>query len=239
MAAKKEAVKQEENVKPTPVPFTVGFNRSQSESIVYGSLILGILFAVIGIVGNLPLLALAALAPLAIAFWHYPMIEKGKPQLGANEDGLYVERIGFIDWAAAADFAKKIIADYDVKCPSENARVRLLSGGNMQKLILGRALDGDPDVILASQPTRGLDIGAVTYVHRKLIEARDRGAAILLISEDLDEIQSLSDRIVVMSEGRLSAPSLRGERSQRELGILMAGHGMQQGLDAGSDTHAA
>lgn len=100
MAAKKEAVKQEENVKPTPVPFTVGFNRSQSESIVYGSLILGILFAVIGIVGNLPLLALAALAPLAIAFWHYPMIEKGKPQLGANEDGLYVERIGFIDWAA-------------------------------------------------------------------------------------------------------------------------------------------
>lgn len=100
MAAKKEAVKQEESVKPTPVPFTVGFNRSQSESIVYGSLILGILFAVIGIVGNLPLLALAALAPLAIAFWHYPMIEKGKPQLGANEDGLYVERIGFIDWAA-------------------------------------------------------------------------------------------------------------------------------------------
>ncbi|MAY60843.1 MAG: sugar ABC transporter ATP-binding protein [Rhizobiales bacterium] len=146
---------------------------------------------------------------------------------------------GIIDWAAAADFAKKIIADYDVKCPSENARVRLLSGGNMQKLILGRALDGDPDVILASQPTRGLDVGAVAYVHKKLIEARDRGAAILLISEDLDEIQSLSDRIVVMSEGRLSAPSARGERSQRELGILMAGHGMQQGLDAGSDTHAA
>lgn len=147
-------------------------------------------------------------------------------------------RYGIIDWNAAAAFAREIIADYDVKCPSENARVRLLSGGNMQKLILGRALDGDPDVILASQPTRGLDIGAVTYVHRKLIEARDRGAAILLISEDLDEIQSLSDRIVVMSEGKLSAPSLRGERSQRELGILMAGHGMDQGL-AGDTTHAA
>ena len=143
-------------------------------------------------------------------------------------------RYGIIDWNAAADFARSIIADYDVKCPSENARVRLLSGGNMQKLILGRALDGDPDVILASQPTRGLDVGAVAYVHKKLIEARDRGAAILLISEDLDEIQSLSDRIVVMSEGRLSAPSARGERSQRELGILMAGHGLE-----GSGTHAA
>lgn len=134
-------------------------------------------------------------------------------------------RFGLLDWRAAADFARRIITDYDVKCPSEEARVRLLSGGNMQKLILGRALDGDPEIILASQPTRGLDVGAVAYVHRKLIEARDRGAAILLISEDLDEIQSLADRIVVMSEGRLSSPSARGERSTRELGILMAGRG--------------
>jgi ABC-type uncharacterized transport system ATPase subunit len=81
--------------------------------------------------------------------------------------------------------------------------VRLLSGGNMQKLILGRALDGDPDIILASQPTRGLDVGAVAYVHARLIEARDRGAAVLLISEDLDEIQTLSDRIMVIHRGHL------------------------------------
>jgi hypothetical protein len=100
MATKKEAIEQEDKAKPVPEPFAVGFNRSQSESIVYGSLVLGILFAVIGAVGSLPLLALAALAPLGIAYWHYPMIEKGIPQLGANEDGLYVERIGFIDWAA-------------------------------------------------------------------------------------------------------------------------------------------
>lgn len=100
MAAKTEAVSKEETAKPEPVPFTVGFNRGQSEGIVYGSLLLGILFAVIGIVGGLPLLAVAAIAPLGIAYWHYPMIEKGRPQLGANEDGLYVERIGFIDWAA-------------------------------------------------------------------------------------------------------------------------------------------
>jgi general nucleoside transport system ATP-binding protein len=137
-------------------------------------------------------------------------------------------RFGFLDWGAARQFAEEIIADYDVKCPSPEARVRLLSGGNMQKLILGRALDPDPVVILANQPTRGLDVGAVGYVHRKLLEARARGAAILLISEDLEEILALSDRIVVISKGRLSTPSARGERSIRELGELMAGHAREQ-----------
>jgi len=130
---------------------------------------------------------------------------------------------GFLRWGVARDFARSIIADYDVKCPSPEARIRLLSGGNMQKLILGRALDPDPVVILAAQPTRGLDVGAVAYVHRKLVEARDRGAAVLLISEDLEEILALSDRVVVMSRGHLSTPSARGERSVRDLGELMAG----------------
>ena len=138
-------------------------------------------------------------------------------------------RMGFLDWKAARGFAEKLIADYDVKCPSPEARIRLLSGGNMQKLILGRALDPDPAVILASQPTRGLDVGAVAYVHRMLLEARERGAAILLISEDLEEILALSDRIVVMSKGHLSTPSARGERSIRELGELMAGHSGERG----------
>ena len=133
-------------------------------------------------------------------------------------------RMGFLNWKAARQFAEAIIADYDVKCPAPEARIRLLSGGNMQKLILGRALDPDPAVILASQPTRGLDVGAVAYVHRMLLAARDRGAAVLLISEDLEEVLALSDRIVVMSQGRLSTPSARGERSIRELGELMAGH---------------
>jgi simple sugar transport system ATP-binding protein len=144
-------------------------------------------------------------------------------------------RMGLLDWRAAAAFAKSIIADYDVKCPSPTAPVRLLSGGNMQKLILGRALDGDPQVILASQPTRGLDVGAVAYVHAKLLEARERGAAILLISEDLDEVLALSDRVLVISKGRLSAPSKRGERSVREIGELMAGHG----FPTEGDTHHA
>ena len=133
-------------------------------------------------------------------------------------------RHGFLDWAAARKFAEEIIADYDVKCPSPDARIRLLSGGNMQKLILGRALDPEPVVILANQPTRGLDVGAVGYVHGRLLEARARGAAILLISEDLEEILTLADRVVVISKGRLSVPSARGERSVRQLGELMAGH---------------
>ncbi len=136
-------------------------------------------------------------------------------------------RHGFLDWAAARRFAEKLIADYEVKCPSPDARIRLLSGGNMQKLILGRALDPEPAVILANQPARGLDVGAVAYVHARLIEARDRGAAILLISEDLDEVLALSDVVHVMFKGRLSPPSPRGALSIAELGELMAGHGME------------
>ena len=141
-------------------------------------------------------------------------------------------RRGFLDKKAAREFAERLIADYDVKCPSPEARIRLLSGGNMQKLILGRALDPDPIVIMADQPTRGLDVGAVAYVQSRLIAARARGAAILLISEDLDEIMALADRIVVMSGGRMSAPSARGERNVADIGALMAGHGLEAAADA-------
>ena len=138
-------------------------------------------------------------------------------------------RNGVMDWARAQDFANRLIADYDVKCPSPDTRIRLLSGGNMQKLILGRALDPDPIIILANQPTRGLDVGAVAYVHGKLLEARDRGAAILLISEDLDEVLALSDTVIVAYQGEVSRPSGRGERTVTELGELMAGHGIGEG----------
>ncbi|RMF34170.1 MAG: ABC transporter ATP-binding protein [Alphaproteobacteria bacterium] len=140
-------------------------------------------------------------------------------------------RAGLIDWAAARRFAERVIADYDVRCPGPDAPIRLLSGGNMQKLILGRALEFGPRIILANQPVRGLDIGAVAYVQRRLIAARDAGAAILLISEDLDEIQAMSDVIHVISEGRLSPPFARGEKTAHELGQWMAGHGFE-GADA-------
>ncbi|MEL6679400.1 MAG: ATP-binding cassette domain-containing protein, partial [Pseudomonadota bacterium] len=132
-------------------------------------------------------------------------------------------RMGVLDRGAARRFAERIVEDYEVKAPGPDAPIRLLSGGNMQKLILGRVLDGAPEVILANQPTRGLDIGAVAYVHGVLLEARARGAAILLISEDLDEVRALSDRIQVMSGGRLSAASPRGALGVVELGAMMAG----------------
>ncbi|QDL92411.1 ABC transporter ATP-binding protein [Paroceanicella profunda] len=146
-------------------------------------------------------------------------------------------RRGLLDRRAARAFAAGIITAYDVRCPGPEARIGLLSGGNMQKLILGRALAGagegaEPAVILANQPVRGLDIGAVSYVHARLLEARARGAAILLISEDLDEVRALSDRIHVISEGRLSPPSARGALSVRQLGALMAGQGFAEAADA-------
>ncbi|MBL9048828.1 MAG: ABC transporter ATP-binding protein [Tabrizicola sp.] len=136
-------------------------------------------------------------------------------------------RMGWMNWPAAEDFARGIIARYDVRCQGVLQRIRLLSGGNMQKLILGRVLEPGPRIILANQPVRGLDVGAIAYVHTQLIAARDSGAAVLLISEDLDEIQSLSDVIHVISEGRLSPGFARGTTTAAELGLWMAGQGFE------------
>jgi len=144
-------------------------------------------------------------------------------------------RRGFLDWGAAENFARDIIKGFDVKCPSPQARVRLLSGGNMQKLILGRTLSLEPRFILACQPSRGLDIGAVSYVHERLLRARKSGASVLLISDDLDEILALSDRISVIYRGRISPPQARDGVTIKELGLMMAGHGFGEAGDA----HAA
>lgn len=141
-------------------------------------------------------------------------------------------RRGWMDWRAAGDFARRIIDTYDVRCPGPEARIRLLSGGNMQKVILGRALEPRPRIILANQPVRGLDIGAVTFVHSRLIAARDAGAAVLLISEDLDEVMALSDVIHVIYEGRLSPAFPRGSMTPAELGTWMAGQGFEGASDA-------
>jgi simple sugar transport system ATP-binding protein len=134
-------------------------------------------------------------------------------------------RRGWMDWRAARDFAGRILRGYDVRGPGPEARIRLLSGGNMQKLILGRVLETAPRVILANQPVRGLDIGAVTYVQDRLIAARDAGAAILLVSEDLDEVMALADVIHVISQGRISPPFARGTMTPQALGAWMAGQG--------------
>ena len=141
-------------------------------------------------------------------------------------------RKGWMNWRAAESFAKGVIETYDVRCPGPSTSIRLLSGGNMQKLILGRVLEARPRIILANQPVRGLDIGAVTFVHNRLIAARDAGAAVLLISEDLDEVMALSDVIHVIYEGRLSPAFPRGSKTPAELGVWMAGHGFDGDADA-------
>ncbi|WP_088892882.1 ABC transporter ATP-binding protein [Leptolyngbya ohadii] len=130
---------------------------------------------------------------------------------------------GILKRDAAHQYAIDLIKSFDVRCPSPDATVRLLSGGNMQKLILGRELSRDPKLIIASQPTRGLDLGAVTYVHQQLLNARANGAAVLLISEDLEELLGLSDRLYVMYQGRLSESLTPGAVSVRDLGLMMAG----------------
>ncbi len=137
--------------------------------------------------------------------------------------GPAVSRAGFLKRGAARDWARRIISAYDVRCPGPETPIRLLSGGNMQKLILGRALDRRPGFVLANQPTRGLDIGAVTEVHRRLLDARAAGAGVLLISEDLDELLTLSDRLAVLYGGRLSRTMPRGDVTIRQLGLMMAG----------------
>jgi simple sugar transport system ATP-binding protein len=136
-------------------------------------------------------------------------------------------RGGLMDWAAVRAHAADLIARYDVRCPGPEARMRLLSGGNMQKLILGRVLEETPGVVIANQPVRGLDVGAIAYVHGRLVAARDAGAAVLLISEDLDEVMGLSDVIHVISAGRLSPGFVRGTLGPSELGLWMAGQGFE------------
>ncbi len=148
-------------------------------------------------------------------------------------------RLGFQRRGPALDHARDLIERFDVRGPGPFAATRLLSGGNMQKLILGRTLSEAPSLIVASQPTRGLDIGAVTYVQERLLEARANGAAIILISEDLDEILALSDRVVVMHRGRLSPALPRAEAGVGRLGLLMAGQWEDRRETASTeDSHA-
>ncbi|TFZ08141.1 ABC transporter ATP-binding protein [Ramlibacter humi] len=133
----------------------------------------------------------------------------------------------FVRRAAARAHAQRISQAFDVRGAGVDAPARALSGGNMQKLILGRALlapDGaTPRLIVAHQPTWGLDIGAVAYVQRQLIAARDAGAAVLLLSDDLDEVLALGDRIAVIHEGQLSEAKPWGEWTREEIGLAMVG----------------
>jgi general nucleoside transport system ATP-binding protein len=118
--------------------------------------------------------------------------------------------------------AQKLIRDYDVRGGSPNTLAGSLSGGNQQKVVIAREIESEPEVLVAAQPTRGLDVGAIEYVHRRLVQARDAGKGVLLVSLELDEVRSLSDRILVLYEGRLVG-EYTPEASEEELGLAMTG----------------
>ncbi|MDH5438360.1 MAG: ABC transporter ATP-binding protein [Candidatus Bathyarchaeota archaeon] len=128
-----------------------------------------------------------------------------------------------LNFEEATNYAKRLISDFSIKTPSKDTPVQHLSGGTQQRVIVAREFSRKPKLIIVSQPTRGLDVGATEYVRKKLLEMRDQGCAILLISADLDEIWALSDRIVVIYEGQIVAIKDPKKTSEGELGLLMAG----------------
>ena len=128
-----------------------------------------------------------------------------------------------MNWTVIDEHAHKLVSQFDIRTPSVLTTAGALSGGNQQKVIMARELDRPTRLLIVSQPTRGLDVGSIEFIHRRIVEARDQGAAVLLISAELDEIMSLSDRIAVMYKGRI-LETLDGATATREqLGLLMAG----------------
>ena len=130
---------------------------------------------------------------------------------------------GFLKLKNISTHSDKLIAQFHVKTPSQETRAKNLSGGNIQKIVLAREISRNPRALIAAQPTRGLDIGATEYVREQLLDQRKRGAAVMLISEDLDEILALSDRVAVLYEGRVMDILSRQDATRERLGLLMAG----------------
>ena len=130
---------------------------------------------------------------------------------------------GVLNYNQINSYARKLMEEFDVRAASEIVPARALSGGNQQKAIIAREVDRDPDLLIVSQPTRGLDVGAIEYIHKRLISERDKGKAVLVVSFELDEILNLSDRIAVIHDGKIQGIVKPSETNKQELGILMAG----------------
>ena len=128
-----------------------------------------------------------------------------------------------MDWPASQKVAEELIEQYDVRTPSAVVAASNLSGGNQQKVIVAREFSRNAPLVVASQPTRGIDVGSIEYIHERIVEQRDNGAAILIVSTELDEIMALSDRILVMYEGEIVAETTPSETTTTDLGLWMAG----------------
>jgi len=131
-------------------------------------------------------------------------------------------RRGIRDYRAARELATKLVEQFDVRTPSIDSAAQTLSGGNQQKVIVAREMTRDVRLLVVSQPTRGLDVGSIEFIHRRIVEMRDRGVAVLLVSAELDEILSLSDRVGVLYRGRLVGEFDRADTTREEIGLLMA-----------------
>ncbi|UIO99268.1 ABC transporter ATP-binding protein [Halobaculum sp. CBA1158] len=142
--------------------------------------------------------------------------------LGSQHDPPFASG-GRLDWNRAGDHAREIIDEYDVRPPDATASARSLSGGNQQKFIVGREFARDPACIVASHPTRGVDIGSTEFIHDRLIDLRDDGRAVLLVSSKLDEVRGLADRLAVMYRGRIVDVVDPDEVTEEQLGLMMAG----------------
>jgi len=145
-------------------------------------------------------------------------------------------KLGVLDRKAMGSIARDRIAEYDVRTPSVEVAAANLSGGNQQKLVLARELGRNPELLIASQPTRGLDVGAIEFVHRRILAERDSGKAVLLVSMELEEIMALSDRILVMYEGAVVAEFEGGSVGEEELGFYMTGGGAKAGRPKGVES---
>ena len=130
---------------------------------------------------------------------------------------------GVLNYNQINSYARKLMEEFDVRAANEIVPASALSGGNQQKAIIAREVDRNPDLLIVSQPTRGLDVGAIEYIHKRLIGERDRGKAVLVVSFELDEILNLSDRIAVIHDGKIQGIVKPSETNKQELGVLMAG----------------
>lgn len=135
---------------------------------------------------------------------------------------------GILDQGYMDSYARQLIEEYDVRTTSEKVPVKALSGGNQQKAIIAREMDRDPELLIVSQPTRGLDVGAIEYIHKRLINHRDKGKAVLVVSFELEEILNVSDRIAVIHAGEIVGIVDPKETTENELGLLMAGYSLEE-----------
>jgi len=142
--------------------------------------------------------------------------------LGSHNSKRFRKGMG-LSYKKIREYCRKLIKEYDIRTPSEKVLAKSLSGGNQQKLIVAREIDRDPSLCIASQPTRGLDVGAIEFVHKKLIQLRDEGKGVLLVSLELDEVMDLSDRIAVMYDGKIVGILDAKDATEKRLGIMMAG----------------